>query len=83
MTIQNINLNLFQRAFHGFGGGTLGWTDVQAQMIIVDRQLQMIPNRVRGNGVLGFGGVSARLNMGAASTLRRTQSKKYTSIRDR
>ena len=70
MIIQNINLNLFQRAFHGFGGGTLGWTDVQAHIIIVETQLQMIPNKVRGNCELEFGGVSARsTNIGAASTL--------------
>ena len=68
--IQNINLNLFHRAFHGFGGGTLGCTDVQAHIIIVEKQLQMIPNKVRDDVELELGGVSARsMNMGAASTL--------------
>ena len=45
--IQNISLSLFQRAFHGFGGGTFGCTEVQAHIIIVEMQLQTIPNKVR------------------------------------
>ena len=47
MIIQNISLNLSQRAFHRFGGGTFGCTEVQAHMIIVKTQLQTIPNKVR------------------------------------
>ena len=67
-----MSLSRFHRAFHRFGGGTFGWTEVQAQMIIVDRQLQIIPNKDRGIGVLEFGGVSARsIDIGAASALSR------------
>jgi hypothetical protein len=47
MIIQNIILNRFQRALHRFGGGTFGCTAVHAQMITVERQLQIIPNNVR------------------------------------
>jgi hypothetical protein len=47
MIIQNIILNRFHRALHRFGGGTFGCTAVHAQMIIVERQLQIIPNNVR------------------------------------
>jgi hypothetical protein len=39
--------NRFQRAFHWFGGGTFGCTAVHAQMMIVETQLQIIPNNVR------------------------------------
>ena len=80
MTIQNINLNLFQRAFHGFGAGTLGCTEVQAHIIMVEEQLQTIPNKVRCNGVSRLGSVSARsTNTGAAWTLRSKWNRKYTS----
>ena len=34
--IQNINVNRFQRAFHLFGGGTFGYIEVHAHIIIVD-----------------------------------------------
>ena len=72
MIIQNINPNLFQRAFHGFGGGTFGCTEVHAHMIIVETQLQRMPNMVRCNGPGEFEGVSTgSMNTGAASTLRR------------
>jgi hypothetical protein len=47
MIIQNMIFNRFQRAFHWFGGGTFGCTAVHAQMMMVDTQLQIIPNSVR------------------------------------
>ena len=40
--IQNISLNRFHRAFHLFGDGTFGWTEVQAHTIIVELQLQIM-----------------------------------------
>ena len=68
--IQNISLNLFQRAFHRLGGGTLGCTELQAHTIIVETQLQMIPNKDRCNGKSNSWGISVRsMHMGAASTL--------------
>src|SRR6266511_5028787 len=47
--IQNINSNRFHRAFHLLLGGTFGCTAVHAQRIVVDKQLQTIPNSVRFN----------------------------------
>jgi hypothetical protein len=64
--------NRFQRAFHRFGGGTFGCTAVHAQMTIVERQLQIIPNNVRR--ITDFGssdvfGIILSMTIGIASTL--------------
>jgi len=45
--IQNISRSRFHRAFHLFSGGTFGWTEVQAQMMVVETQLQIILHNVR------------------------------------
>jgi len=50
--IQNINFKRFHRACHFLRGGTLGCTAVHAHSIVVDKQLQTIPNKVRFNGLL-------------------------------
>ena len=66
-----MSLNRFHHAFHRFGGGTFGWTEVQAQIIIVEKQLQTMPNNVRFNVEFDSTGVSAlSTNMGVASTTR-------------
>ena len=48
-TIQNIIFNRFHRAFYLFGGSTFGWTEVHAQMMTVDMQLQTMSNNVHFN----------------------------------